>query len=62
MDFLQQIKVLVVNSLMETNLGLPAIYCIYLAVTSKFTERCAKRDIPVKFLDRLSESNNKIRC
>ena len=57
----EQIKTLVINSLMETNLGLPAIYCIYLFFTSKFTEDCKRRETPTTFLGRLEESNDGIR-
>ncbi len=56
-DPFTKIMTLVTNSLVETNLGLPAIYCIYLAVTSKCTEQLKRRDGSVKFLERLTESN-----
>lgn len=56
-DPFTKIMTLVTNSLVETNLGLPAIYCIYLAVTSKSTEQLKKRENPIGFVDRLEESN-----
>ena len=56
-----RLKTLVVNSLMETNLGLPAIYCIYLFFSSRFTEACKRRETPTTFLGRLEESNDGIR-
>lgn len=56
-DPFTKIMTLITNSLVETNLGLPAMYCIYLAVTSKYTEDLKKRETSVKFLDRLAESN-----
>lgn len=56
-DPFTKLMTLVTNSLVETNLGLPAIYCIYLALTSKYTEQLKKRDQAVGFADRLSESN-----
>ena len=60
MPLTEQIKTLVVNSLMETNLGLPAIYCIYLFFSSRFTEACKRRETPTTFLGRLEESNDGI--
>lgn len=52
----QKIMTLITNSLVETNLGLPAIYCIYLVLSSRFTEDLKKRE-PISFLVRLEESN-----
>ena len=56
MEFAEQLRVLAVNSLMETNLGLPAMYCIYLFVTSRVREDLTVRD-RISFLDRLAENN-----
>ena len=56
MEFTEQLRVLAVNSFMETNLGLPAMYCIYLFVTSRFDETLARRE-KISFLSRLAESN-----
>ena len=56
-DPFTKIMTLVTNSLVETNLGLPAIYCIYLAVTSRLDEQLKRRDGAVPFLTRLEESN-----
>lgn len=56
MEFAEQLRVLVVNSLIETNLGLPAMYCIYLFVTARVEEDLKKRD-KISFLGRLEESN-----
>lgn len=56
MEFAEQLRVLVVNSLMETNLGLPAMYCIYLFVTSRVREDLTVRD-RISFSDRLAENN-----
>ena len=41
---------------METNLGMPAIYCIYLAVTSRFCETLAPRQ-SITIIQRLEENN-----
>lgn len=51
-----KIMTLVVNSLLETNLGAVPIYCIYVAVTARYTEALKKRD-PVKFFERVAELN-----
>lgn len=51
----QKIITLIVNSLVETNLGLPAIYLIYLAITSKFNEDLSKETKTIK--ERLKENN-----
>ena len=56
MEFGEQLRVLAVNSLMETNLGLPAMYCIYLLVTSRVDETLARRE-KISFLGRLAENN-----
>ena len=52
----QKLTTLVVNSLLETNLGAVPIFCIYAAVTAKYTEDLKKRD-PVKFFERIAELN-----
>lgn len=56
-DPFTKIMTLVTNSLVETNLGLPAIYCIYLAITSRCNERLQKRSDGAGFVGRLIESN-----
>ena len=53
----QQFMTLVVNSLLETNLGMPYIYMLFILYSAKFTERMKKRPNPISFLDRLKESN-----
>lgn len=58
-DFAQKLNTLVVNSLLETNLGAVPIYCIYVAVTSRFTEDLKRRELPVSFTARLAELNRK---
>jgi len=55
-DWGQKLNTLVVNSLLETNLGAVPIFCIYVAVTAKFTEDLKKRD-PVAFFARIAELN-----
>ena len=55
--FGEKITTLVVNSLLETNLGAVPIFCIYALVTSQYTEMLKKRTAPVKFLERVEELN-----
>lgn len=55
-DMSQKIMTLVVNSLLETNLGSVPIFCIYLLVTSRVTENLKKRE-RVSFTARLGEIN-----
>ena len=55
-SFEDKITTLVVNSLLETNLGAVPIFCIYAAVTARFTENLKKRE-PVKFFERVAELN-----
>ncbi len=56
-DWGQKITTLVVNSLLETNLGAVPIFCIYAFVTAKFTETLKARETPVKFTERIAELN-----
>ena len=51
----QKLITLFVNSLVETNLGLPAIYLIYLAITSKLNEDLTPTTKTIK--ERLAENN-----
>ena len=48
---------LVVNSLLETNLGVPYVYCIFAALTAKFTEQLCPRDRRLTFGERVVENN-----
>lgn len=56
-SFADKLHVLIINSLVETNLGLPPIYAIYLWVTARVTEELKLRTPRVTFLERLAESN-----
>lgn len=56
-DPFTKIMTLVTNSLVETNLGMPAIYCIYLALTARYTEQLKRRETAVGFVNRLTENN-----
>ena len=54
-----KLQTLVVNSLLETNLGMPYVYCIFVAYSAKFTEQLHRREMPVSFTDRIREINRK---
>lgn len=54
--FEQKLTTLVVNSLLETNLGAVPIYCIYVWVTSRLKEDLKRRE-KVSFTSRLAELN-----
>ncbi len=56
-DWGQKITTLVVNSLLETNLGAVPIFCIYALVTAKFTETLKRRDPATTFTGRIAELN-----
>lgn len=56
-SFSDKLLTLVTNSLLETNLGMPYIYAIFLAYSAKFTERLKRRQSPVSFLGRIRENN-----
>ena len=57
-NFADKILTLVTNSLLETNLGMPYIYLIFIVFSAKFTERLKKRTIPVALVARISENNS----
>lgn len=52
-----KIMTLVVNSLLETNLGAVPIYCIYALITARITENLKKRE-KVSFTERIAELND----
>ena len=56
-DFSDKILTLVTNSLLETNLGMPYIYLIFLAFSARFTEQLRRRQSPLPLLARLEENN-----
>lgn len=55
-SFGDKITTLVVNSLLETNLGAIPIFCIYILITGRFTEELKKRN-RVSFTERIREVN-----
>lgn len=48
---------LIVNSLLETNLGMPYVYALYLLYSSRFTEQITRRHKKLSFLEALEENN-----
>ena len=56
-DWEQKLNTIVINSLLETNLGAVPIYCIYVAITARFAENLRKRTDKLSFTDRLAELN-----
>lgn len=55
----EKIKVLLLNSLLETNLGMPYVFMIFAAVTARYQEDLQKRVPPLKLGDRIEEINLK---
>lgn len=53
----QKLSTLVVNSLLETNLGMPYIYLLYIAYSRRFTEQLTRRSRTVSFTERIRENN-----
>lgn len=53
----QKLAPLIVNSLLETNLGMPYIYAIFIAFSSKFTASLKRRESPIGFRQRIAENN-----
>ncbi len=54
-----KIQTLIVNSLLETNLGAISTFCVFVFLTQRFTEDLKKRDKKVSFFDRIVEVNRK---
>lgn len=52
-----KLRPLIVNSLLETNLGMPYVYAIFIAYSRAFTEQMKRREQPVGFVDRIKENN-----
>ena len=57
LSFSDSMRTLVINSLLETNLGLPYSYFIFIAITSKFREELGRRPDPLSFRARIAENN-----
>ena len=57
LSFSDSMRTLVINSLLETNLGLPYSYFIFIAITSRFKEELGRRPDPLSFRARIAENN-----
>ena len=53
----EKLKPLVLNSLLETNLGMPYIYFIFAAYSAKFTEQFNSRAEKLSIGERIAENN-----
>lgn len=53
----EKLAPLVINSLLETNLGMPYVYLIFTAVTARFTEDLRRRPQPLSLTGRIAENN-----
>lgn len=53
----EKLSLLVVNSLLETNLGMPYIYGIFIWMTARFTEQLRHRPSSLRFTDRIIENH-----
>lgn len=51
---------LIVNSLLETNLGMPYIYAIYIAYSRRFAEQLRPREKVLSFRARVAENNGQL--
>ncbi len=51
------LRTLIVNSLLETNLGIPYTYLIFIALTSRFTGDFRRREDPLTLRERIKEIN-----
>lgn len=59
LDFAEKLRPLIVNSLLETNLGMPYVYLIFVALTRRFTSALARREDVPSFRERIAENNGK---
>lgn len=53
-----KIAPMIINSLLETNLGMPYIFAIFIAFSKKYTESLKRRANPLSFAERIVENNN----
>lgn len=52
-----KLMTLTVNSLLETNLGMPYVYALYLLYASRFTEQFCRRPKRLTFVEAMEENN-----
>lgn len=53
-----KLRTLAVNSMLETNLGMPYVYLIFAALTSRFDERFRRRPERLTITGRIAENNS----
>ena len=56
-DMAAKMRPLIINSLLETNLGLPYLYAIHIWYTSRYDERMKKKAKPMTFLESVRMNN-----
>ena len=56
-SFGDKLHTLIINSLLETNLGMPYVYFIFAAYSAKFTEQLRRRPDALALTERISENN-----
>lgn len=54
----QKLAPMIINSLLETNLGMPYIFAIFIAFSAKYTEKLTKRKTKLSFISRIVENNS----
>lgn len=53
----EKLAPLIINSLLETNLGMPYIYVIFLFVSGRFTEDLKRREKPLRMVEQIAKNN-----
>lgn len=53
----EKLRPLIVNSLLETNLGMPYIYLVFTAYTARFNEQMKRRETAISIPARIRENN-----
>lgn len=53
----QALHTLIVNSLLETNLGMPYVYFLFIAYSRRYTEQLKRRDGRISVTARIAENN-----
>lgn len=56
-SFGDKLHTLIINSLLETNLGMPYVYFIFAAYSAKFTEQLRRRPDALALTERIAENN-----
>ena len=56
-SFGDKLHTLIINSLLETNLGMPYVYFFFAAYSAKFTEQLRRRPDALTLTERIAENN-----